>query len=307
MFVTPGIVVDGKLVTTNLVDINLGIRILLGSSYYDDWQEAARPSSRTDPLGNPVDKRHPWNQTTIAAAAEARLQRQVHLGHVAALVRQAHRRSPRARHRRRTASRGSGPPRSPDCVDIGYVKATGHSVKINLPKTALCPRSSFEWKIPKWSNAIERDRARTYFQAYAAAAALYFFEQAIEEVHAGQHQDLDSDFKVPDEAIGCGFHEAVRGVLSHHVVIRDGKIANYHPYPPTPWNASPRDTYGTPGPYEDAVQNTPHLRGERPATTSRASTSCAPCAASIPACRAAFTCTSATAKSWRRAIRPCSA
>jgi hypothetical protein len=62
---------------------------------------------------------------------------------------------------------------------------------------------------------------------------------------------------VPDEAIGCGFHEAVRGVLSHHVVIRDGKIANYHPYPPTPWNANPRDIYGTPGPYEDAVQNTP--------------------------------------------------
>ena len=33
MYVTPGIVVDGELVTTNLVDINLGIRILLGSSY----------------------------------------------------------------------------------------------------------------------------------------------------------------------------------------------------------------------------------------------------------------------------------
>jgi hydrogenase large subunit len=46
-------------------------------------------------------------------------------------------------------------------------------------------------------------------------------------------------------------------VLSHHMVIRGGKIANYHPYPPTPWNASVRDSYGTPGPYEDAVQNTP--------------------------------------------------
>src|SRR2546421_10223297 len=31
MFVTPGIIVDGELVTTNLIDINLGIRILLGS------------------------------------------------------------------------------------------------------------------------------------------------------------------------------------------------------------------------------------------------------------------------------------
>ena len=40
MYVTPGVVVDGKLVTTDLVDINLGIRILLGSSYYDDWDNS---------------------------------------------------------------------------------------------------------------------------------------------------------------------------------------------------------------------------------------------------------------------------
>jgi hydrogenase large subunit len=36
-----------------------------------------------------------------------------------------------------------------------------------------------------------------------------------------------------------------------------GKEGDYHPYPPTPWNANPRDVYGTPGPYEDAVQNMP--------------------------------------------------
>ena len=141
-------------------------------------------------------------------------------------------------------------------VDIGYIKATGHSVKMYLPKTMSKPEVEFEWKIPKWSNAIERDRARTYFQAYAAAAALYFVEQGLKEIHAGKTKTW-SDFKVPSDAIGCGFTEAVRGVLSHHVVIRDGKIANYHPYPPTPWNAAPRDIFGTPGPYEDAVQNTP--------------------------------------------------
>ena len=129
-------------------------------------------------------------------------------------------------------------------------------MKMYLPKTTSLPEVEFEWKIPKWSNAIERDRARTYFQAYAACAALHFMEKAMEELHAGRTKTW-TDFKVPEEAIGCGFHEAVRGVLSHHVVIRKGKIANYHPYPPTPWNANPRDIYGTPGPYEDAVQNTP--------------------------------------------------
>ena len=97
------------------------------------------------------------------------------------------------------------------------------------------------------SNAIERDRARTYFQAYSAACAVYFVEKALAEIRAGRTKTWEP-FDVPDEAIGCGFTEAVRGVLSHHMVIKGGKIANYHPYPPTPWNANPRDSFGTPGP-----------------------------------------------------------
>jgi hydrogenase large subunit len=258
MYVTPGIVVDGKLVTTNLVDINLGIRILLGSSYYDDWQDA-ETFVKTDPLGNPVDQRHPWNQTTTP-----RPQKRDFDNKYTWVM------SPRWYHENEQGDgskylaldTGGGPiarlwaTALAGKVDIGYIKATGQSVKIYLPQTAMKPEVEFEWKIPKWSNAIERDRARTYFQAYAAAAALHFVEQAIAELHAGRTKTWEP-FTVPEEAIGCGFHEAVRGVLSHHVVIRDGKIANYHPYPPTPWNANPRDIYGTPGPYEDAVQNTP--------------------------------------------------
>ncbi len=129
-------------------------------------------------------------------------------------------------------------------------------MKINLPKTALKGPVEFEWKVPKWSNTIERNRARTYFQAYAAACALHFAEKALVEIRAGRTKTWEK-FDVPKEGIGCGFTEAVRGVLSHHLVIRDGKIANYHPYPPTPWNANPRDSFGTPGPYEDAVQGQP--------------------------------------------------
>jgi hydrogenase large subunit len=254
MFVTPGVVVDGQLVTNNLVDINTNIRILLGSSYYDDWQNK-ETFVKQDPLGNPIDQHHPWNQTTTP-----RPQKRDFNGNYTWVM------SPRWFDKRTgdhlALDTGGGPiarlwsTALSGLVDINYVKATGHSVQINLPQTALLPEVQFEWKIPKWSNAIERDRARTYFQAYAAATALHFVEKALGELYAGRTATW-SEFKVPDEAIGCGFHEAVRGVLSHHVVIRDGKIANYHPYPPTPWNANPRDIYGTPGPYEDAVQNTP--------------------------------------------------
>jgi hydrogenase large subunit len=254
MYVTPGVVVDDKLVTTDLVDINLNIRILLGSSYYDGWENGEK-FVPNDPLGNPVDQNHPWNQTTIP-----RPQKRNFAGKYTWVM------SPRWFDKRTgdhlALDTGGGPiarlwaTALAGLVDIGYIKATGRSVKMYLPKTTSLPEVEFEWKIPKWSNAIERDRARTYFQVYAAAAALYFVEQALSELHAGRTRTW-SEFTVPQDAIGCGFHEAVRGVLSHHVVIRDGKIANYHPYPPTPWNANPRDIYGTPGPYEDAVQNTP--------------------------------------------------
>jgi hydrogenase large subunit len=254
MYVTPGVVVDGKLVTTDLVDINLGIRILLGSSFYEDWVPGEQFVTQ-DPLGNPIDPRHPWNQTTVPKP-----QKRDFKDKYTWVM------SPRWAHPKTgellALDTGGGPlarlwtTALAKRVDTGYVRATGSGVEITLPGSGLSPETTLSWKIPKYSNTIERDRARTYFQAYAAAMALYFCDKAMAEIHAGRTETF-TPYKVPEEAIGCGFHEAVRGVLSHHMVIKDGKIANYHPYPPTPWNASPRDSNGVPGPYEDAVQNTP--------------------------------------------------
>ncbi len=258
MFVTPGVVVDGKLVTNDLVEINLGIRILLGSSFYRDWEDQEVFVTH-DPLGNPVDQRHPWNQHTIPAPQKRNFDDKY-----------SWTMSPRWFDGKDflPLDTGGGPlarlwaTALSGLVDCGFVKATGDSVQINLPRTVLKPEVSFEWKPPvdkqgrPLSNAIERNRARTYFQAYSAGVALHFIEKALAEVRGGNTKTWEK-FIVPDEAISCGFTEAVRGVLSHHMVIRGGKIANYHPYPPTPWNGSVRDSYGTPGPYEDAVQNTP--------------------------------------------------
>ncbi len=285
MYVTPGVVVDGKLITNDLVKINLGIRILLGSSFYQEWQDQERFVDK-DPLGNPVSMDHPWNQSTIPAP-----QKRDFDGKYSWVM------SPRWYHEDEPGDNkhlpldtGGGPlarlwsTALSGLVDIGFVKATGHSVQINLPRTALLPEKSFEWKIPQWSNTIERNRARTYFQAYAAACALHFIEKALAEVRAG-HTKTWTPFKVPEEAIGVGFTEAVRGVLSHHMVIRGGKIANYHPYPPTPWNANPRDKFGTPGPYENAVEGLPifeendreHFKGIDIMRTVRSFDPCLPC------------------------------
>jgi hydrogenase large subunit len=170
MYVTPGVIVDGQVVTHDLVGINLGIRILLGSSYYEDWDDKEL-FVKTDPLGKPVDRRHPWNQTTTP-----RPQKRDFNGNYSWVM------SPRWCDQRTgdylALDTGGGPiarlwsTALAGLVDIGYVKATGTCVKIYLPRTTMVPEVEFEWKIPRWSNAIERNRAQTDFQAYAAAAAL---------------------------------------------------------------------------------------------------------------------------------------
>jgi hydrogenase large subunit len=78
---------------------------------------------------------------------------------------------------------------------------------------------------------------------------------------------------------GVGFHEAPRGVLSHWVVIEDGTIKNYQAVVPTTWNASPRDTDGTPGPYEASLLGNPVADAEHPLEVLRTIHSFDPCMA----------------------------
>jgi hypothetical protein len=102
---------------------------------------------KTDPLGNPVDQRHPWNQTTIP-----RPQKRDFNGKYTWVM------SPRWFDKRTgdhlALDTGGGPiarlwaTALAGLVDIGYIKATGHSVKIYLPKTRRCPKSSSNGRFP---------------------------------------------------------------------------------------------------------------------------------------------------------------
>ena len=130
-----------------------------------------RCSSAEDPLGNPVDRRHPWNQTHDPAAAEARLRRTSTPGSCRRAGSTAPG-PPGARHRRR--------PARPALVD-GARRTGRHRLhqghrherrRSTCPRRRSSPSRASSGRSRKWSNTIERDRARTYFQAYAAAAAL---------------------------------------------------------------------------------------------------------------------------------------
>ena len=252
MFVTPGVVVDGKLVTNDLVDINLGIRILLGTSYYDDWTDQEM-FVRNDPLGNPVDRRHPWNQHTNPHPQKRDLDDkyswvmsprwydgQDHLaldtggGPLARLWSTALSGLVDVADMSRRPAAASDQPTEDGAQGPGELGVEDPARPNTWSGTGRGPISR---PMPLAARSISR---RKHWRRSAPV---------------GPRPGRSSRCRT--KGIGCGFTEAVRGVLSHHMVIRDGKIANYHPYPPTPWNASPRDSYGTPGPYEDAVQGQP--------------------------------------------------
>ncbi len=165
-YITPGVAINGELISTDLVEINLMIRILLGSSYFDSLGERAhvrRPRTRSATR---------WTRTIRGTRSRCP-------GPRSATSPTSTRGSSRPRiYDKRTDTHvccdtGGGPFARQWCtakaglVDFGYVKATGHSLQMVLPRSPNMPEMELEWKVPEKSNAIERDRARTYHQAYA--------------------------------------------------------------------------------------------------------------------------------------------
>ena len=155
-YITPGIAINGELITTDLVEINLAIRILLGSSYFDGW-ENERTFVTQDPLGNPVDKNHPWNKVTLPKP-----QKRDFTDKYTWVV------SPRIYDKRTDThvccDTGGGPFARQWCtakaglVDFGYVKATGDSIQMVLPRSAEHARDGARVEGP---GEVERDRARS--------------------------------------------------------------------------------------------------------------------------------------------------
>jgi hydrogenase large subunit len=82
-----------------------------------------------------------------------------------------------------------------------------------------------------------------------------------------------------DEIRGFGFHEAPRGILSHWVIIEDGRIKNYQCVVPSTWNSCPRNGEDAPGPYEASLVGTPIADPEKPLETLRTIHSFDPCLA----------------------------
>ena len=76
---------------------------------------------------------------------------------------------------------------------------------------------------------------------------------------------------------GVGLGEVPRGMLSHWVVIKDGKIENYQAVVPSTWNSGPRNHNDEPGPYEQSLIGTPVADPSKPLEVVRTIHSFDPC------------------------------
>ena len=247
---TPGVIVDGKLVTTDLHKINMGIEEFVEHSYYEEWAGAVRhfPS---DPAGNPLSPYHPWNKVTKPRPGGQNWKEKYTWDTAPRWDRNAMEAGCYARLWNTAVAQ--------KIDENPFMTSTGHSMQFLVPRGAQ-PEMELEWHVPEVWNAFERNRARAYCIPFTALIALINWRAAMEELKVG-HTRTSTDFEIPRQGqqIGVGFWGAGRGYLTHHLVLDRGAVANYQILTPSTWNASPTDRWGQPGPYEEAVINTPLL------------------------------------------------
>ena len=243
---TPGAVVDGKLVTTKLRDINVGLEEFVEHSYYEQWHDYP---FKTDPLGAPLSPHHPWNKTTIPRHGAQNWKERYSWSTTPTWDR--HTFEAGAYSRVYISALAQKLPPS------DYVQSTGHSLKLNIPKGSKLPAMNLEWHIPKIWNAFERNRTRAYAVAFNLMVTVENWVRAMDLQKRGETQ-VHTPFVIPSKGrqIGVGFWGAGRGFLAHWCVIEDGLLANYQICTPSTVNACPKTPWGESGAYEQAVLNT---------------------------------------------------
>jgi hydrogenase large subunit len=128
-------------------------------------------------------------------------------------------------------------------------------------------------------STLGRHLARAVRARLLADLGLKHWERLAANIGKGDFETYVKPEFPKGEQRGFGFHEAPRGALSHWVVIRDGKIANYQAVVPSTWNAGPRDQKGQMGPYEASLVGNPVADPEHPLEVVRTVHSFDPCLA----------------------------
>ncbi|GGP76013.1 nickel-dependent hydrogenase large subunit [Shewanella ulleungensis] len=134
------------------------------------------------------------------------------------------------------------------CLLVNY--ARGNQTVVNavdglLARTGLPLDALF--------TTLGRTAARMLQTVLVGQASLTTFDALLTNIQSDESTyvkpEIDSD-KVYE---GYSMIEAPRGMLSHWIRIKDGKVENYQAVVPTTWNAGPVDANGKMGPYEASL------------------------------------------------------
>lgn len=247
----PGVIIDGELRTTRLTDINMGIEEFVEHSYYADWHQDGQPARfATDPLGNPISPYHSWNKTTLPRPTGKNFKEKYTWDCTPRWDRQVMETGTYGRMWTTALARNT--------ASNPFLDSTGDGLRITLPRHEL-PETELYWRVPRTLNALERNRGRAYAMAFTASIGMNCLLKSFEYWRRGETA-VSTSFTVPKgERVSAGFWEAGRGYLTHHLHLDGGRIVNYQINTPSTWNASPRDPFGEPGPYEQAIIDTPIL------------------------------------------------
>jgi hydrogenase large subunit len=160
--------------------------------------------------------------------------------------------------------------------------AAGHEpTKRNLDKLMHTAGAVAGSEIPLEAlhSTMGRHGARCVRAAVLYEALQQQWDLLMENIGKGDYLTYNRPEFPKGEVRGYGCHEAPRGVLSHWIVIRDGKIHNYQAVVPSTWNAGPRDDQDQLGPYEASLLDNPIADAERPLEVLRTIHSFDPCLA----------------------------
>jgi hydrogenase large subunit len=245
---TPGAVIDGKLITTQLSELNTGLEEFVEHSFYQPWQQ--HPFLH-DPNGNPLSLHHPWNKKIRPIAGNQPSAQAYSWGTTMTWRRHTFEVGAYARIYISALAQKIPP--------SAYIESTGHSLKLRLPKADL-PEQTVEWIVPPLWNAFERNRARAYALAFNQMVTLENYRIARDLILANETGTRSPMKPTPSgDCLGVGLWGAGRGFLAHWATLKDGVIDNYQLAIPSRVNSSPRTPWGTPGALEQAVLNTPIL------------------------------------------------
>ncbi|WP_394201989.1 nickel-dependent hydrogenase large subunit [Shewanella waksmanii] len=100
---------------------------------------------------------------------------------------------------------------------------------------------------------LGRTAARMLQTVIVAEEGLKTFDALIANIQVDDSTYITPNLDPDREYVGHAMIEAPRGMLSHWIRIKNGKVENYQAVVPTTWNAGPVDNAGKVGPYEASL------------------------------------------------------